>query len=148
MTDAGYLLDTNIIIERSRVSPDSRVVRWFDSVPRDRLYLTPPVYEELQKGIDDSDEENPTKHRQWVEKVRHQYAWLELPGGQQIVMTEAMARILLDNNGSIPRKIYVDFLIGMIAINRRVVVATRNEKDFRRLGIPFINPFRYRGQAP
>ena len=63
-------------------------------------------------------------------------------------MTEAMVRILLDNDGSIPRKIYVDFLIGMIAVNREVVVATRNEKDFRRLGIPFINPFRYRGRAP
>ena len=60
-------------------------------------------------------------------------------------MTDAMARVLVENNGSIPRKIYVDFLIGMIAINHEMVVVTRNEKDFRRLGILFAHPFRFRG---
>ena len=57
----------------------------------------------------------------------------------------AMAGLLVKNTGNIPRNIYVDFLIGMIAINHGMTVVTRNEKDFRRLGISFINPFRYRG---
>lgn len=148
MTDAGYVLDTNIVIERGKRSPDRNVIRWFDSVPRDRLFLTPPVHDEMLKGLDETDRENLARQRKWLEEFRASYGWLELPKGQQIVMTEAMVRILLDNDGSIPRKIYVDFLIGMIAVNREVVVATRNEKDFRRLGIPFINPFRYRGTAP
>jgi len=144
-TDAGYVLDTNIVIERGRKPPDSSVVRWFDSVPVDRLYLTPPVYEELQNGVDESGRENRTKHRQWVEETRNQYGWLELPKGEPVVLTEAMVRILLDNEGNIPRRTYVDFLIGMIAINHGMTVVTRNEKDFRRLGISFLNPFRYRG---
>jgi len=145
VSESGYILDTNIIIERGSFPPDSSVVRWFDSVPQDKLYLTPPVYEELQNGVNESGGENRTKQRQWVEETRIQYGWLELPKGQQIVMTEAMARMLVDNSGNIPRNIYVDFLIGMIAINHEMVVATRNEKDFRRPGIPFVNPFRYRG---
>lgn len=42
-TETGYVLDTNVVIERARTPPDGNVVRWFDSVPADRLYLTPPV---------------------------------------------------------------------------------------------------------
>ncbi|MCE2488841.1 MAG: PIN domain-containing protein [Anaerolineae bacterium] len=145
MSDAGYVLDTNIVIERGKRSPDHNVIRWFDSVPRDRLFLTPPVYDELLKGIDETDRENPARQRKWLEEFRARYGWLELPGGRPVVMTDAMARVLVENNGSIPRKIYVDFLIGMIAINHEMVVVTRNEKDFRRLGIPFANPFRFRG---
>lgn len=143
-TDAGYVLDTNIVIERGREPPDSSVVRWFDSVPEDRLFLTPPVYEELQNGVDESGRKNRTKQRQWVEETRNQYRWLELPVGRPVIMTEAMAGLLVENSGNIPRNIYVDFLIGMIAINHGMTVVSRNEKDFRRLGIPFINPFRYR----
>ena len=145
MSDAGYILDTNIVIERGSNPPDCRVVRWFDSVPRDKLFLTPPVYEELKVGIDETEGENLTRQRQWVEEARSQYGWLELPKGKPVVMTEAMARILLDNEGNIPGKIYVDFLIGMIAINHGMMDVTRNEKDFRRLGVRFTNPFRYRG---
>lgn len=144
-TDAGFVLDTNVVIERGRKPPDSSVVRWFDSVPVDRLYLTPPVYEELQNGVNESGGENRTKQRQWVEETRNQYTWLELPAGVPVIMTEAMARILVDNTGNIPKRLYVDFLIGMIAVNHGMTVVTRNESDFRRLEISFINPFRYRG---
>ncbi|MCY4526238.1 MAG: PIN domain-containing protein [Anaerolineaceae bacterium] len=145
MSDAGYVLDTNIVIERGKRSPDRNVIRWFDSVPRDRLFLTPPVYDELLKGIDETDRENPARQRKWLEEFRARYGWLELPGGRPVFMTEGMARVLVENNGSIPKKIYVDFFIGMIAINHEMVVVTRNEKDFRRLGIPFTNPFGFRG---
>ncbi len=144
-TETGYVLDTNVVIERGRTPPDSSVVRWFDSVPADSLYLTPPVYEELQKGVNESAGENRTKQRQWVEETRHQYRWLELPRGEPVVLTEAMARILVGNTGNIPKRLYFDFLIGMIAINHGMTVVTRNEKDFSRLGVTFLNPFRTRG---
>ncbi len=140
-TETGYVLDTNVVIERGRKPPDSSVVQWFDSVPANRLYLTPPVYEELQNGVNESGGENRTKQRHWVEETRNQYGWLELPAGVPIIMTEAMARILVDNTGNIPKRLYFDFLIGIIAINHGMTVVTRNEKDFRRLGVPFLNPF-------
>lgn len=143
VTEPGYVLDTNIIIERGRQPPDAKVVRWFDSVPFDRLYLTPPVYEELLNGIDDSALGNPTRQRQWLAETRKRYKWLELPTGKSIFMTEAMTRILVLHNGNIPRNIYVDFLIGMIAINCGMVVVTRNERDFRSLGVPITNPFEF-----
>ena len=76
---------------------------------------------------------------------RKRYGWLALPTGIPIFMTEAMARLLVENDGSIPRRLYYDFLIGLIALNNGMLVVTRNEKHFRDLGIPFINPFRYRG---
>ena len=145
MSDAGFVLDTNIVIERGKRSPDRNVIRWFDSVPGDRLFLTPPVYEELLKGIDETDRENPARQRKTLDEFKARYAWLDLPGGRPVIMTEAMAGLLVKNTGNIPRNIYVDFLIGMIAINHGMTVVTRNEKDFRRLGISFINPFRYRG---
>ena len=61
VSDAGYVLDTNIVIERGSKPPDSRVVRWLDSVPRDRLFLTPPVYEELKVGLNLFDTGNPNR---------------------------------------------------------------------------------------
>ena len=144
-TDAGFVLDSNVVIERARTPPDGSVVRWFDSVPGDRLYLTPPVYEELQKGVNESAGENRAKQGRWVEETRHQYRWLELPRGKPVFLTEAMARILVDNTGNIPKRLYFDFLIGMIAINHGMTVVTRNEKDFSRPGVTFLNPFRTRG---
>ena len=122
-----------------------RVVRWFNSVSLERLFLTPPVYEELLNGIDETSEDNPTRQHVWLEETRKQYKWLDLPEGKSVIMTEAMAQMLVEHRGNIPRKYYPDFRIGMIAINNGMKVATRNEKDFRDLGIPFINPFRYRG---
>lgn len=144
-TDAGYVLDSNVVIETGKRSPDRNVARWFDSAPRDRLFLTPPVYKELLDGLDESARENPTKRQDWLEEVQTKYGWLELPAGVPVIMTEAMARILVDNTGNIPRGLYFDFLIGMIAINHGMTVVTRNEKDFKRLGVPFLNPFRPRG---
>ena len=144
-TDAGYVLDSNVVIETGKRSPDRNVALWFDSMPRDRLFLTPPVYKELLDGLDESDRENPTRRRDWLEEIQTKYGWLELPKGVPVIMTEAMARILVDNTGNIPKRLYFDFLIGMIAINHGMTVVTRNGKDFRRLGVPFINPFRYQG---
>ena len=81
-TDAGYVLDTNIVIESGKRSPDRNVIRWFDSLSRDRLFLTPPVYEEMLNGIDETDRENPARQRKWLEEFRGRYGWLDLPQGQ------------------------------------------------------------------
>jgi toxin FitB len=47
-----YLLDTNILSELKRPSPDSRVRAWYAGAPSDGLYLSVITLGEVRKGIE------------------------------------------------------------------------------------------------
>ena len=48
----SYLLDTNVISEARRKTPDARVVSWLSQRPAATLYLSVLTLGELRKGID------------------------------------------------------------------------------------------------
>lgn len=54
-----YLLDTCVLSEFSRKSPDIRVIHWIDSIPDIDLYICVNTLGEIQCGI----EKLPESHR-------------------------------------------------------------------------------------
>ncbi|EQD55103.1 PilT protein, partial [mine drainage metagenome] len=50
MTD-GYLVDTNVISELARISPQPEVRRWAETVDPDALFISVITIGELRKGI-------------------------------------------------------------------------------------------------
>ena len=48
----AFLLDTNVISEARRQSPDSKVRIWLASVPEPELYLSVLVVGEVRQGIE------------------------------------------------------------------------------------------------
>ncbi|BAT58200.1 toxin FitB [Variibacter gotjawalensis] len=47
----SWLLDTNVISEVRRPSPEPKVIRWLNEVDEDRVYLSVATIAELRRGI-------------------------------------------------------------------------------------------------
>jgi predicted nucleic acid-binding protein len=48
----SYLIDTNVLSELRRKTPDANVMKWVNSWPATSLYLSVLTLGELRKGID------------------------------------------------------------------------------------------------
>lgn len=47
----NILLDTNVLSEMRRPTPDARVLSWLDAVDEDRVFLSVASIAELRRGI-------------------------------------------------------------------------------------------------
>ena len=134
----SYLLDTNVISEARRKSPDAGVVAWLAQRPAATLYLSVLTLGELRKGIDAlADEHRRGLLQDWLE--------VELPAfftGRILPVDAAVAdtwgHLLAVAGRPLPS---IDSLIGATAVRHGMSMVTRNAKDFAGLGIQVINPW-------
>lgn len=137
----GFLLDTNIPSELTRIRPDARVIEWLESADDEALYFSVISLGEVFKGIASL---QPGKRRsglqEWVEGTLK--PWFE---GRILSVTEPIAErwgLLAGQcklNGR-PLKVG-DGLIAVTAMVHDLVVVTRNVKDFAGLGPRIFNPW-------
>jgi len=132
-----YLLDTNVISELRKARPHGAVVAWLNSMGEGRLFLSAVTLGEIQAGIERT-------RRQYPAKANEMESWLEqLPASYQVLpMDTACFR---EWGRMVDRKPLEWLEDGMIAATARVyhmIVATRNERDFRQLEVPTFNPFK------
>lgn len=134
----SYLLDTNVISEARRKTPDARVVSWLSQRPAATLYLSVLTLGELRKGIDTLADRNRRGLLQ---------DWLEvgLPAfftGRILPVDAAVAdtwgRLLASAGRSLPS---IDGLIGATAARHGMSMVTRNAKNYAGLRIAVINPW-------
>ena len=128
-----YLLDTNVVSEVMRRSPNPGVVDWFSSL--DTFSVSAVTLEELVCGL---------RRRDMLAKE----AWLRrmLADKADIVpVTVAAAhwsgekRAMLAAAGrTVPQ---ADALIAACAWEHGLILATRNVEDFRGFGVPLLDPF-------
>ena len=131
-----YLLDTNVVSELRKRRPHGAVLTWFHSLREDQIFLSAVTLGELQAGIEltrSRDSEKANEIEGWVEQLATSYQVLAMDTS----CFREWAKLMHGKS---------DHLIedGMIAATARVhglVVATRNEGDFRRLGVDILNPF-------
>jgi toxin FitB len=130
-----YLVDTNVISEVMRKNPDPGVTAWFQTL--DRVATSVICLDELVYGL---------RRRQAYGKE----AWLRrmlADVGQILPVTHSAAqwsgerRALLESQGTTVHQ--ADALIAACAWEHRLVLATRNIRDFEGYGIPLFNPFEY-----
>lgn len=134
----SYLIDTNVLSELRRKSPDANVVKWVNSRPATSLYLSVLTLGELRKGIDGlADAKRRLKLVDWLET--------ELPlffAGRILVIDQGVAdhwgRLLASAGRPIPA---VDSLLGATAAHHGLTMVTRNSKDFDNLGLEVLNPW-------
>ncbi len=135
------ILDTNVVSEFGKPSPDGQVSRWLEHNPIGDLYLCGPVVMELSFGAEDYlrrtgldrylkalkiHTENRFKGRivEFVDPAP------ELAGRLR-AEERARGRVL-----GLP-----DAMIAAIAIVHGATLATRNVRDFEGLGVKLVNPF-------
>ena len=134
----SYLIDTNVLSELRRKSPDPGVVAWFSQRPSATLFLSVLSLGEIRKGIEGVSD-----------SVRRQALvdWLEtdLPAfftGRILLVDAAVAdrwgRLVAAAGRPLPA---IDSLLAATALAHDLVLVTRNVKDFAGLPVQLFNPW-------
>ncbi len=133
----SYLLDTNVVSELRKRTPDRRVVSWYDEVSSGELFISVLTLGEIRLGIErlrrkDSAQADHLEH--WLTGLREIYAdrivHLDDPTAQE------WGRINVPD----PLPI-IDGLLAATARVRGWALVTRNTADLARSGVRLINPF-------
>ena len=136
-----FLLDTNVVSELRRPRPHGGVLAWFREIPDADLRLSAVTIGEIQAGIEMTRERDPAKAaalETWLNRVLDMYDVLPVDAAA----FREWARLMHGQSNTLLQ----DAMIGAVAIANRLTVATRNVRDFERLGVKTINPFEHRSE--
>jgi toxin FitB len=133
-----YLLDTNVLSELRRKSPDATVVEWFARRPPSTLYLSVLTLGELRKGIEGvADTKRRLALNDWLESdLPAFFVGRILPIDAQVA--ERWGRLVAAAGRPLPA---IDSLLCATAAQHGLSIVTRNGKDFADMGLDIINPW-------
>jgi tRNA(fMet)-specific endonuclease VapC len=137
----NYLLDTCVISELISRRPAEKVVRWVDSVPEDRVYLSVITLGEIKKGIEKLEEsERKSTLAAWLEdELVPRFKSRLVPLDLDTLIEWGGLTARLDKMGRpIPA---IDSLIAASALHGDFVLVTRNLSDFADTGVQLLNPW-------
>jgi predicted nucleic acid-binding protein len=132
-----YLLDTNVVSELRRAKPHGAVLAWLQNVDEANLALSAVTLGEIQVGIELTRENDAAKAdaiERWADLLASTYNVLPMDGPT----FRAWARLVQRKSDTL----YEDAMIAATALVHGLIVVTRNEKDFKALGISILNPFK------
>jgi len=132
-----YLLDTNVVSETRKPRPHGAVLQWLSGMEAGRIFLSAVTLGELQVGIEKTKHQDPLKAEEierWVDQLATVYE--VLPMDAQCFREWGR---LMDRQ---PDGLMEDAMIAATARVHRLIVATRNERDFAQLDVRILNPFK------
>lgn len=132
-----YLLDTNVVSETRKPRPHGAVMQWLSGMEAGRIFLSAVTLGELQVGVEKTRRQDPLKAEEierWVDQLAAVYE--VLPMDTQCFREWGR---LMDRK---PDGLMEDAMIAATARVHRLIVATRNERDFRQLDVRILNPFK------
>jgi predicted nucleic acid-binding protein len=135
------ILDTNILSELMKSTPDSKVIAWLDTQVVSQLFITTISIAEISYGINVLPE---GKRRDSLENAFHQ-AINKAFKHRIIVFDEVDAHMygmLMSKRKKMGRPLScLDGQIAAITVNHSAKLATRNVRDFSDCSLELINPF-------
>lgn len=134
-----YLLDTDIVSELRKPRPHAAVVAWLSDQEEEQLFLSAVTMGELQAGIERTKHQDPSKASEierWVDQLAASYQILPM----DTPCFREWGRIM----DAKPDQLLEDAMIAATARVHRLIVATRNERDFKQLDVRILNPFQTR----
>ena len=130
-----YLVDTNVISEARRGSPQAAA--WLRSVDPLTVYISVLTLGEIERGIAlkrKSDPNTAAHLDEWLRKLRHDHADRILPITDQIAVEWGRVAAIRPRGD-------IDGLIAATAIVHDFIVVTRNVADFNDTGAMVIDPW-------
>lgn len=132
-----YLVDANVLSEATKPTPDPRAVDWLRRNERE-LAVDPIILGELRYGI----LLLPAGRRRqrlerWFSEGSNRLLCLPWEAATGLRWAELLAALRAAGQ-SMPIK---DSLIAATALTHGLTVATRNQRDFAKAGVPLVNPF-------
>ncbi len=132
-----YLLDTNIVSELRKPRPQAAVISWLESIDDSDLHISVVTLGEIQAGIEITREQDAAKAAEieaWADQVAAAYNVLAVDAATFRQWAKLMHRQ--------SDTVYEDAMIAASALVHKLTVVTRNVRDFKRFGVPVLNPFR------
>lgn len=132
-----YLLDTNIVSELRKLRPHGAVAAWLGAMEGANLFLSAVTLGEIQAGIERIRRQDPGKASElegWVDGLATSHQVLPMDA----FCFREWGRIMHNK----PADLLEDAMIAATARVHHLIVATRNERDFKELGVRIFNPFR------
>jgi predicted nucleic acid-binding protein len=133
-----FLLDTNVISELRKIRPHGAVVAWLETLQIGQIFLSAVTLGELQAGVELTRRQDAAKASEieaWLNDVEMSYAFVSMDPA----CFRQWFRLMAGN----PDSLREDAMIAATATVHGFVVATRDEKDFKHLGVEIINPFKF-----
>ncbi len=137
-----YLLDTCVISELIAKQPNEAVVTWVDTLDEGAVYLSAITIGEIQKGIEKLlDSNRKTNLKIWLnDDLMYRFSNRIQPLDNEIMLVWGTMVARLEKEGHpMPA---IDSLIAATAIQKEMVLVTRNEKDFSHTGVEILNPWK------
>jgi len=131
-----YLLDTNIISELRRPKPHGAVLQWYENIAEEDLFISAVTIGEIQSGIEltrTQDKKKAEILEQWLQSISDLHNVLPMTG-----LTFRLWAKLMHSQTNTVRE---DAMIAATAIEKDLIVVTRNTKDFKRFKLQLLNPF-------
>ena len=134
----AFLLDTNVISELVRATPDSRVVRFLSK--ETDLWLSVLTLHELTYGTARlTDDDRRRRLLAWIDSIRARFAAKLLVVDSSIAEAAGHARGRAASKGLVVSAI--DSLIAASALARGLTLVTRNIRDFASLDVWVFDPW-------
>ena len=131
-----YLLDTNIISELRRPKPHGGVLQWYKNIIEEDVFISAVTIGEIQSGIEltrTQDKKKAEILEQWLHSISNLHNVLPMTGS-----TFRLWAKLMHSQTNTVRE---DAMIAATAIEKDLIVVTRNTKDFKRFKLQLLNPF-------
>ena len=132
-----YLLDTNVISELRKSRPHGAIVVWVEGLRPEQILLSAVTMGELQAGVELTRKQDALKAREiedWLNYVETSFSIVPM----DTACFREWARLMVGKSAALGE----DAMIAATAAVHGLTIATRNEKDFKQLGVAVVNPFK------
>jgi predicted nucleic acid-binding protein len=140
---ARYLLDTCVLSELVKSTPEPRVLQWFEARRAHELCTSAMTLAELQRGATKLPKcKRRTELAEWLQQLEVGFEGRILAFDKQVALV--WATMVVDAEAQGKTMAAFDSIIAATARAHACVLVTRNVRDFSQAGIEMLNPW---GQA-
>jgi len=135
------LLDTNVLSEVTKPTPDPKVLQWLDQLDEDRSFISVVSLAEIRRGVALMDEgrKRETLAKWLAQDLPQRFEQRVLDVDEPIALAWGDLMALAKRRGRGLSS--MDGLIAATATAKQLTLATRNTKDFEGFGISLFDPW-------
>jgi predicted nucleic acid-binding protein len=137
LSDAGFLVATNVISETRKERPEPNVVAFVQSAPREGLFVSALTIGELRKGATLVARRNRIEGiltHEWIDEVEEAF-------GDRVLSVNAPIARRWGELAAMRSRPVIDTLLAATAIEHGLTLVTRNTRDLADTGVALMNPW-------